>query len=124
MVQESRKILHEPDLPVSSTCVRVPVYVCHSEAVHAEFREPITLEQARTLLSGMAGLELDEAGHPETYHHPAQAAGSDPVYVSRIRSDASHPRSLAFWLVSDNLRKGAALNAIQIAEAMAERDLI
>jgi len=124
MVQETRKILHEPDLPVSSTCVRVPVYVCHSEAVHAEFREPMTPAEARALLCSVAGIELDEAGRPETYHHPVQAAGTDPVYVSRIRSDASHPRSLAFWLVSDNLRKGAALNAIQIAETMAERDLI
>jgi aspartate-semialdehyde dehydrogenase len=124
MVQETRKILHEPDLPVSSTCVRVPVYVCHSEAVHAEFRDPMTPAEARALLCGVGGLELDEAGRPETYHHPVQAAGTDPVYVSRIRSDASHPRSLAFWLVSDNLRKGAALNAIQIAETMAERDLI
>jgi aspartate-semialdehyde dehydrogenase len=124
MVQETRKIMHEPDLPVSSTCVRVPVYVCHSEAVHVEFRDPTEPEEIRELLSGWPGLELDEAGHPESWHHPVQAAGKDPVYVSRIRRDASHPRGIAFWLVSDNLRKGAALNAIQIAEAMAERDLI
>jgi aspartate-semialdehyde dehydrogenase len=124
MVQETRKILHEPELAVSSTCVRVPVYVCHSEAVHAEFRDPITPERVRELLSEQPGLELDEAGRPESWHHPIQAAGQDPVYVSRIRRDASHPRGIAFWLVSDNLRKGAALNAIQIAEAMAERDLI
>jgi aspartate-semialdehyde dehydrogenase len=124
MVQETRKILHEPELPVSSTCVRVPVYICHSEAVHAEFERPITPEEVRALLAAQPGIELDVAGHPESYHHPAQAAGQDPVYVSRIRRDVSHPSSIAFWLVSDNLRKGAALNAIQIAEAMAERDLI
>jgi aspartate-semialdehyde dehydrogenase len=124
MVQETRKIMHEPELPVSSTCVRVPVYICHSEAVHAEFRDAIDVQQARELLAGQDGVELDEAGQPATWHHPVQAAGQDPVYVSRIRRDASHPRSLAFWLVSDNLRKGAALNAIQIAETMAERNLI
>jgi aspartate-semialdehyde dehydrogenase len=124
MVQETRKIMHEPELAVSSTCVRVPVYVCHSEAVHVEFREPIGPDQVRALLMRRPGLELDVAGHPESWHHPVQAAGQDPVYVSRIRRDASHPRGIAFWLVSDNLRKGAALNAIQIAEAMAERSLI
>jgi aspartate-semialdehyde dehydrogenase len=124
MVQETRKIMHEPELPVSSTCVRVPVYICHSEAVHVEFERPMPPEQARELLGQTPGLQLDEAGRPESYHHPIQAAGQDPVYVSRIRQDASHPNGLALWLVSDNLRKGAALNAIQIAEAMAERDLI
>jgi aspartate-semialdehyde dehydrogenase len=124
MVQETRKIMHEPDLPVSSTCVRVPVYICHSEAVHAEFRDPISPEAVRELLAGRPGIELDEAGKPESYHHPVQAAGTDAVYVSRIRRDVSHHSSIAFWVVSDNLRKGAALNAIQIAEAMAERDLI
>jgi aspartate-semialdehyde dehydrogenase len=124
MVQETRKILHEPDLAVSSTCVRVPVYVCHSEAVHAEFERPITPDEVRALLAAQPGIELDEAGRPESYHHPVQAAGQDPVYISRIRRDVSHPSSIAFWLVSDNLRKGAALNAIQIAEAMAERELI
>jgi len=123
MVQETRKIMHEPELPVSSTCVRVPVYVCHSEAVHAEFRDPITPERVRELLSVQPGVELDEPGRPESWHHPVQAAGQDAVYVSRIRRDVSHPSSVAFWLVSDNLRKGAALNAIQIAESMAERDL-
>ena len=124
MVQETRKIMHEPELPISSTCVRVPVYICHSEAVHAEFERSMTAEEARELLARTPGIELDEVGCPESYHHPVQAAGSDPVYVSRIRRDASHPNGLALWLVSDNLRKGAALNAIQIAEAMAERELI
>jgi aspartate-semialdehyde dehydrogenase len=124
MVQETRKILHEPELPVSSTCVRVPVYICHSEAVHVELSRPMGVDEVRSLLKQQPGVELDEAGHPESYHHPVQAAGQDPVYVSRIRQDASHPTSIAFWLVSDNLRKGAALNAIQIAETMAERDLI
>jgi aspartate-semialdehyde dehydrogenase len=104
MVQETRKIMHAPELPVSSTCVRVPVYVCHSEAVHAEFERPITPEEVRELLRQQPGIELDEQGKPESYHHPVQAAGQDPVYVSRIRSDASHPSSVAFWLVSDNLR--------------------
>ena len=100
MVQETRKIMHLPDLPVSSTCVRVPVYICHSEAVHAEFERPITVEQVRTILGDASGLELDKAGDPESYHHPAQAAGQDPVYVSRIRGDASHANGVAFWLVS------------------------
>jgi len=124
MVQETRKIMHEPELPVSSTCVRVPVYICHSEAVQVEFQRPMAVEQARELLAQMPGIALDEAGRPQSYHHPVQAAGKDPVYVSRIRQDASHPNGLALWIVSDNLRKGAALNAIQIAEAMAERNLI
>src|SRR5579884_613697 len=74
MVQETRKILHEPSLPVSSTCVRVPVYICRSEAVHAEFDRPITVDEVRKLLAGQPGIELDEAGRPESYHYPAQAA--------------------------------------------------
>ncbi len=112
---ESRKILHIPDLPVSGTCVRVPVYSGHSLAVHAEFARPISPERATELLAGAPGVELAEIPNPRA------AAGQDPSYVGRIRTDQSVPdgRGLALFISCDNLRKGAALNAIQIAELVA-----
>ncbi|MHB8576658.1 MAG: aspartate-semialdehyde dehydrogenase [Dehalococcoidia bacterium] len=124
MVQETRKIMHAPELPITSTCVRVPVYVCHSEAVTVEFERPMEAAEARTLLAAQPGVEVADDPARNVYPHPAAAAGKDPVYVGRIRKDASHPNGLSMFIVSDNLRKGAALNALQIAEAMAARGLV
>lgn len=124
MVQETRKIMHEPDLPVSATCVRVPVMISHSEAVHVEFREPIEPEEARRLLAQMPGICLSDDPDAAVYPLPLTAAGRDEVFVGRLRRDASHPNSLAMWLSSDNLRKGAALNAIQISETLIKRNLV
>lgn len=124
MVRETRKILHLPGLPVAPTTVRVPVYVCHSESVNLELSEPIDPARARELLAAFPGIEVVDDPATNSYPHPIQAAGKDPVYVGRIRRDVSHPNGLAMWLVSDNLRKGAALNAIQIAETMIARGLV
>ncbi|HEX2173056.1 MAG TPA: aspartate-semialdehyde dehydrogenase [Dehalococcoidia bacterium] len=124
MVEESRKILHLPDLRLSATCVRVPVRVGHSEAVHVEFEQPMTPTEAREVLAAAPGVEVVDDPAQRRYPHPWAAAGHDPVYVGRIRQDASHPNGLAFWIVSDNLRKGAALNAVQIAEGLIARELV
>lgn len=122
MINETRKIMHMADLAVSSTCVRVPVYISHSAAVHVEFEDPISPDEARELLEEMPGVQvMDEPGNGE-YPMPLDAAGVDDVLVGRIRKDASHPNGLAMWIVSDNLRKGAALNALQIAEEVLKRD--
>lgn len=124
MVRETRKILHLPDLPVAATTVRVPVYLCHSESVNLELTRPMEPAEARALLRAFPGIEVIDDPERNAYPHPVQAAGKDPVYVGRIRRDISHPAGLALWLVSDNLRKGAALNAIQIAETMITRRLV
>ena len=120
VVTETRKILHLPDLPVSCTAVRVPVFVGHSEAVHVETRDPISPEEARALFAATPGvIVIDEPGE-HRYPLATDAAGTDEVYVGRIRADASRSdgRGLAFWVVADNLRKGAATNAVQIAELL------
>lgn len=120
LVEETRKILHAPELPISATCVRVPVYIGHSEAIHAEFARPMSPEEARDILSQASGVAVvDEPGF---YPTPWEAAGRDEVFVGRIRRDVSHPSGLAMWVVSDNLRKGAALNAVQIAEELIRRN--
>jgi len=124
MVQETRKILHLPDLPISATCVRVPVYVCHSESVTVEFERPFDPDEARALLAAQPGIVVVDDPAQALYPTPLDCAGKDPVYVGRLRRDVSHPAALSFWLVSDNLRKGAALNALQIAEAMIARGLV
>lgn len=124
MVQESRKILHLPELPLSATCVRVPVFIGHSAAIHVEFESPVDVAAARAALAAAPGIELQDDMARALYPQPLTAAGRDPVYVGRLRQDASHPNGLALWVVSDNLRKGAALNAIQIAEAMIARNLV
>jgi aspartate-semialdehyde dehydrogenase len=117
---ESRKILGLPGLPVAGTCVRVPVFTGHSLAVHAEFAEPLSPQQAREILERAPGVVLRDVPTPLT------AAGTDPTYVGRLRSDQSVPdgRGLAFFVVGDNLRKGAALNAVQIVEALVARRLL
>lgn len=124
MLQETRKIMHAPDILVSATCVRVPVYISHSLAVHAEFSQPMSPEEARKILSGAPGVKVVDEPSKSIYPYPVSAAGTDDVYVGRIRKDVSHPNGLAMWIVADNIRKGAALNAIQIAEEMIKRNWI
>jgi aspartate-semialdehyde dehydrogenase len=120
LVWETRKILGDDSIQVNATVVRVPVFYGHSEAVHIETREKISAERARALLEQAPGVEVvDErkgGGYPTPVTH---ASGRDPAYVGRIREDISHPRGLDLWVVSDNIRKGAALNAVQIAELVA-----
>jgi aspartate-semialdehyde dehydrogenase len=126
VVTESRKILHLPDLRVSCTAVRVPVFVSHSEAVHVETRDPITPGEARALFAGVRGVVVQDDPSTNTYPLATEAAGSDEVYVGRVRQDPSIDgnRGLAFWVVSDNLRKGAASNAVELAGLLVERDWI
>jgi aspartate-semialdehyde dehydrogenase len=124
LVTETRKIMHLPDLPVSATCVRVPVYLSHSESVNVEFTHPITPQEAREILSRAPGVEVvDEPGR-QRYPLPLDATGRDQVFVGRIREGLPHTNSLAMWVVADDLRKGAALNAVQIAEELLKRDLL
>ena len=118
MINETRKILHDPYMGISATCVRVPVYTCHSEAVHIEFERPMTPAEATRLLDEMPGVTVVR----DSYPMPADLAGTDDVYVGRIRRDPSIDNGLALWIVADNLRKGAALNALQIAEEVVRRD--
>jgi len=124
MVEEPRKIMHAPDMAISATCVRVPVFIAHSEAVNLEFTDPMSPEDARQILSKARGVKVLDDPSVSLYPMPWLAAGSDDVYVGRIRTDASHPRGLVMWVVSDNLRKGAALNAIQIAEEASRREWV
>ena len=124
MINETRKIMHRPSMAVSATCVRVPVYISHSAAVHVEFEDPISPDDARRLLSKMPGVRVVDDPGSGGYPMPLDAAGDDDVLVGRIRKDASHPNGLAMWIVSDNLRKGAALNAFQIAEEVLKRDCL
>jgi aspartate-semialdehyde dehydrogenase len=122
MVEETRKIMHAPDIAISATCVRVPVYTSHSEAVHVEFTNTKLPEDARRILQQAPGIKVLDDPVISLYPQAWSAAGTDEVFVGRIRQDASNSRGLAMWVVSDNLRKGAALNAIQIAEEMVKRD--
>jgi len=121
LVTESRKILHLPDLRISCTAVRVPVFVSHSEAVHVETRDPVTPEGARRLFKSVSGVVVQDDPARHGYPLATSAAGRDEVFVGRVRQDPSIAggRGLAFWVVSDNLRKGAATNAVQIAELLA-----
>jgi aspartate-semialdehyde dehydrogenase len=119
MIDETRKIFSEPDLAISATCVRVDVEVGHSEAIHIEFERAMPPEEAREILSQAPGIVVADEPRESQYPTPLDVAGKDPVYVGRIREDPSHPRGLALWVVGDNLRKGAALNAIQVFELVA-----
>lgn len=119
LVNETRKILGDPTIGVCATVVRVPVFYGHSEAVHLETRARLSAADARAVLASAPGVEVVDTREPGGYATPVtHAAGRDAVFVSRIRDDPSHPHGLALWIVSDNLRKGAALNAIQIAERL------
>ena len=124
MIWETRKILEDPDIQVNPTCVRVPVYLGHSEALHIETREKLTVAQTRKLLSEAPGVVVLDGEGPGDYPTAAtEAADRDAVYVGRIREDLSHPRGINLWVVADNLRKGAALNSVQIAEILVDRYL-
>jgi aspartate-semialdehyde dehydrogenase len=123
MMVETKKIL-DPKIKLTATCVRVPVFISHSESVNVEFEKPITADEARDLLRESPGVLVIDKHEPGGYITPHEAAGEDATYISRIREDATVENGLAFWCVSDNLRKGAALNAIQIAEVLVNRKLI
>jgi len=123
MLVEMKKIL-DPKIRLSATCVRVPVFIGHSEAVNVEFERPITVEEAREALRSAPGILIVDKHEPGGYITPHEAAGEDATYVSRLREDPTVENGLSFWCVSDNLRKGAALNAVQIAEVLINRRLI
>ncbi|MFP5298093.1 MAG: aspartate-semialdehyde dehydrogenase [Actinomycetota bacterium] len=118
LCNETRKIMDLPDLPVTATCVRVPVVTGHGVAVHAEFAAEMTPDAAREILSNAAGVEVVDDPDAEIYPTPLEAAGKDPCYVGRIRQDLFDPKALEMFCVADNLRKGAALNSVQIAELL------
>jgi aspartate-semialdehyde dehydrogenase len=120
MVAETKKIL-DPKIKLVATCVRVPVFISHSEAVNVEFEQPITADEARDILREAPGCLVIDRREPGGYITPHEAAGDDATYISRIREDPTVENGLAFWCVSDNLRKGAALNAVQIAELLINR---
>src|ERR1700730_16244750 len=122
MAAETRKIL-DPDIAVTATCVRVPVFIGHGEAINVEFERPLSENQARAALRQAPGVTVVDHRTDEGYVTPAEAAGEDAVYVSRIRRDPTVPYGLNLWVVADNLRKGAALNAVQIAEILVKQHL-
>ena len=123
MMVETQKIL-DPDIQVTATCVRVPVFIGHSEAVTLEFEKPITAEKARAVLRAAPGVLLIDKREDGGYATPIECAGEDATYVSRIRKDPTVENGLSLWIVADNLRKGAALNAVQIAECLINRKLL
>jgi aspartate-semialdehyde dehydrogenase len=122
MVVETKKIL-DPKIKVTATCVRVPVFVGHSEALNIEFENEISAEDAKRILREAPGIMLIDKHEDGGYATPIEAAGDDATYVSRVREDPTVENGLALWCVSDNLRKGAALNAVQIAELLGRRHL-
>ncbi len=121
MVEETRKIMHAKDIAISATCVRVPVFIGHSEAITIEFSQAMSPDEARRILAQAPGVKLLDDPAISLYPQPWSAAGTDEVFVGRIRRDTSHPNGLVIWVVADNLRKGAALNTVQIAEEMIKR---
>jgi aspartate-semialdehyde dehydrogenase len=124
VVTESRKILHLPDLRLSCTAVRVPVFMSHSEAVHVETTRAITAEAARDAFAAVPGVVVRDDPQAHVYPLATEAAGRDEIFVGRIRRDPSVERGIAFWVVSDNIRKGAATNAVEIAEILVDRDWV
>jgi aspartate-semialdehyde dehydrogenase len=124
MMFETRKILEAPDIGISVTCARVPVIAAHSESVNVQTRDAIEPDAVRELLRGAPGLEVVDDPASNGYPTALAGAGRDEVLVGRIRRDPSHPRALNLWVVGDNLLKGAATNAVQIAEALHERGLV
>ncbi|HEY8489959.1 MAG TPA: aspartate-semialdehyde dehydrogenase [Dehalococcoidia bacterium] len=124
IVNETRKIMHAPDLAISATTVRVPVYFAHSEAVHVELSRPMEAEEARRLMAAMPGVRVVDDPAARAYPMPLDATGRDEVLVGRVRRDISHPSGLALWISCDNIRKGAALNVVQIMEELIARELV
>jgi aspartate-semialdehyde dehydrogenase len=118
---ETKKIL-DPGIKVTATCVRVPVFIGHAEAVNIEFERPISADQARKALRGAPGISVVDHRADEGFVTPAECVGEDAVFVSRIREDQTVENGLSLWVVSDNVRKGAALNAVQIAERLVAKD--
>ncbi|MFV0368707.1 MAG: Asd/ArgC dimerization domain-containing protein, partial [Hyphomicrobiaceae bacterium] len=123
MMAETKKIM-DPKIKLTATCVRVPVFVGHSEAVNMEFEKPITADEARDILRDAPGIAVLDKREPGGYATPVECAGEFDTYVSRIREDATVENGLVLWIVSDNLLKGAALNTIQIAETMIARNML
>ncbi len=125
LVNETKKILHLPEeTPISATAVRVPVFICHSEAVSVEFEKPLSPEKAREILSNSYGVVVQDNPSQLEYPMPIETAGKDPVYVGRIRKDLAFDNGLCLWVVADNLRIGAALNTVRIAEKLVKMDLV
>ncbi len=124
LMDETRKILDDPQIRISATCVRVPIVNGHSEAVNVQTRVPIAPERARELLREAPGVTVLDDPHAALYPLAIDASGKDDVFVGRIRRDPGNERALDLWIVADNLRKGAALNAVQLAEALHERGLV
>lgn len=124
MLNETRKIFAQPDLRLTATCVRVPVLRAHSEAVNIEFRAPFPVKTAIAVLKQSPGVSVVQDFASNYFPMPIDASGKDDVLVGRIRADLSHPNALELWLCGDQIRKGAALNAIQIAEAMIADQLL
>src|SRR5438105_1533163 len=124
LMNETRKILDDASIRISATCVRVPVVTGHSEAVNVQTREPLSPERARELLNAAPGVRVIDDPHRASYPQAIDAAGRDEVYVGRIRRDPGHERALDMWIVADNLRKGAATNAVQLAELLHARGLL
>ncbi|MBF2029005.1 MAG: aspartate-semialdehyde dehydrogenase [Oscillatoriales cyanobacterium C42_A2020_001] len=124
MINETRKIFNEPTLQVTATCVRVPVLRAHSEAINLEFDQPFSVSRAKEILSQAPGVKLVEDWQANYFPMPMDASGQDDVLVGRIRQDLSHPCGLELWLCGDQIRKGAALNAVQIAELLVQKNLL
>jgi aspartate-semialdehyde dehydrogenase len=124
LVEETRKIMHADDIAISATCVRVPVFTGHGEVVNIEFSQPMSPDEARHILAQAPGVKVLDDPAISLYPQPWAAADTDEVFVGRIRRDVSHPNGLTMWVVADNLRKGAALNAVQIAEEMIKQGWI
>ena len=120
-VEETRKIMHADNIAISATCVRVPVFIGHSEAINVEFSQPMSPDEARHILVQAPGVKLLDDPAISLYPQPWSVAGTDEVFVGRIRRDASHDNGIVMWVVADNIRKGAALNAVQIAEEIIKR---
>jgi aspartate-semialdehyde dehydrogenase len=118
MVVETKKIMHLPEIAISATCVRVPVLRCHSESINVEFSEPAFLGAVIEVLGDAPGITIMDDPESKTYPMPALLEGTDDVYIGRLRRDDSVPYGVSFWCVADQLRKGAALNAVQIAELL------
>ena len=124
MLDETRKIMQDDEIRITATCVRVPVFCSHSEAVTIETERRVSVEEAREILSRSPGVVVQDDPQNNIYPLPIEAEGKDEVLVGRIREDGSRQNSLMLWIVSDNLRKGAALNAIQIAELLIRENLL
>ena len=122
MIQETRKIMHSPDIAISATCVRVPVEISHSEAITVEFTNPFTADDARSVLESSPGVVVVDDPSMNLYPMPINASGRDETFVGRLREDKAFANGLSMWVVSDNLRKGAATNAVQIAEQIVNKE--